>query len=91
MREHDFTLILTADPDEEAADRLYGVCDDGTLATIAGVPRMHFHRAGASLEAAIREVLAMVLISPDFLYLLEPRDSSTADEQRQPLTSHQLA
>ncbi len=60
MREHDFTLILTADPDEEAADRLYGVCDDGTLATVAGVPQMHFHRASASLEAAIRSAIANI-------------------------------
>ncbi|MCP3986088.1 MAG: hypothetical protein GY723_17025 [bacterium] len=60
MKEHDFTLILTADPDEEAADRLYGVCDDGTLATIAGVPQMHFHRAGASLEAAIRSAIESI-------------------------------
>ena len=57
MRKHDFTLILTADPDEEAADRLYGVCDDGTLATIAGVPQMHFQRADTSLEAAVRSAI----------------------------------
>ncbi len=60
VKEHDFTLILTADPDEEAADRLYGVCDDSTLTTIAGVPQMHFHRAGASLEAAIRSAIASI-------------------------------
>ncbi len=60
MREHDFTLILTADPDEEAADRLYGVCDDGTLATISGVPQMQFHRTGVSLEAAIRSAIASI-------------------------------
>ncbi len=60
MREHNFTLILTADPDEEAADRIYGVCDDGTLATISGVPQMHFHRASVSLEAAIRSAIASI-------------------------------
>ena len=38
MKEHEFTLILTTDPSEEEADRLYGCCDDGTLSTIAGVP-----------------------------------------------------
>ncbi len=60
MREHDFTLILNADPDEEAADRLYGVIDDGTLSTISGVPQVHFHREGTSLEAAIRSAIANI-------------------------------
>jgi hypothetical protein len=57
-KEHEFTLILTADPTEEEADRLYGLCNDGTLSTIAGVPQMHFHRSAASLEAAIRSAIA---------------------------------
>ncbi len=60
MREHNFTLILTADPDEEAADRLYGVIDDGTLSTISGVPQVHFHREETSLEAAIRSAIANI-------------------------------
>lgn len=60
MREHNFTLILTADPDEEAADRLYGAFDDGTLSTISGVPQVHFHREGTSLEAAIRSAIANI-------------------------------
>jgi len=60
MKEHDFTVILTADPDEEAADRLYGEIDDGTLSTIAGVPQIHFHREGNSLEAAIRSAIASI-------------------------------
>jgi hypothetical protein len=60
MREHDFTLILSADPDEEEADRLYGVIDDGTLSTISGVPQMRFHREGTSLEAAIRSAIANI-------------------------------
>ena len=60
MKEHEFTLILTADPDEEGADRLYSICNDGTLSTIAGVPRMHFHRLAPSLEAAIASAMAHV-------------------------------
>ncbi len=60
MKEHDFTLILTTDPDEETADRLCGVFDDGTLSTIAGVPQMHFHRAGTSLGTAIRSAIASI-------------------------------
>lgn len=42
MKEHRFTLILTADPNEEEADRLYGILNDGTLSTIAGVPQIRF-------------------------------------------------
>ena len=37
MMEHEFTLILTADPTDEQADKLYGVFNDGTISTIAGV------------------------------------------------------
>ena len=57
MKEHEFTLVLTADPEEEEADRLYGVLDDGTLSTIAGVPQITFHRQAASLEEAIRSAI----------------------------------
>jgi hypothetical protein len=60
MKEHEFTLILTTDPSEEEADRLYGCCDDGTLSTIAGVPQIHFHRAALSLEEAIRSAIGDV-------------------------------
>lgn len=57
MREHDFTLILTTEPDEDEADRIYGLVDDGTLSTIAGVPQLHFHREAPSLEEAIRSAI----------------------------------
>ena len=57
MKEHEFTLILTTDPSEEEADRLYGCCNDGTLSTIAGVPQIHFHRAALSLEDALRSAI----------------------------------
>ncbi len=60
MKEHNFTLILTTDPDEEAADCLYGTFDDGTLSTISGVPQVHFHREGSSLEAVIRSAIANI-------------------------------
>ena len=37
MKVHEFTLILTADPNQkEEADRLYNIFDDGTIATING-------------------------------------------------------
>ena len=60
MKEHQFTLILTADPNEEEADRLYGTFNDGTISTIAGVPQVHFHREANSLEEAIRSALGDV-------------------------------
>jgi hypothetical protein len=58
MQEHDFTLILTTEPDQEDADRIYGILDDGTLSTVCGVPQVHFHREATSLEAAIRSAIS---------------------------------
>jgi len=60
MKQHDFTLILTADPNEAEADELYGTFDDGTISTIAGVPQVHFHREAGSLEEAIRSAIGDV-------------------------------
>jgi hypothetical protein len=60
MKEHEFTLVLTADPSEEDADKLYGTFDDGTISTMAGVPQIHFHREAASLEDAIRSAIGDV-------------------------------
>ncbi|MBM3235855.1 hypothetical protein FJZ31_06105 [Candidatus Poribacteria bacterium] len=60
MKTHEFTLILTAEPNEEESDRLYGIFNDGTLATIGGVPQICFHREAPSLEAAIRSAMANV-------------------------------
>ncbi|MFT5524760.1 MAG: hypothetical protein ACI9HK_002722 [Pirellulaceae bacterium] len=41
-----------------------------------------------SLEFAMREVLAEVLVAPDFLFLVEPTDGKT---EKQPLSNHELA
>jgi hypothetical protein len=60
MKEHEFTLLLTADPTEAEADKLYGIFDDGTISTIAGVPQIHFHREAGSLEEAIRSAIGDV-------------------------------
>lgn len=60
MKMHEFTLILTADPNEEESDRLYSVFNDGTLVTMAGVPQIRFHREAPSLEDAIGSALAHV-------------------------------
>ena len=60
VKEHEFTLVLTADPGEDEADKLYGTFDDGTISTIAGVPQIHFHRRARSLEEAIRAAIGDV-------------------------------
>ena len=60
MKEHEFTLFLTADPDEQEADKLYGTFSDGTISTIVGVPQIHFHREADSLEEAIRSAVGDV-------------------------------
>ena len=60
MRVHEFTLILTADPNEEESDRLYSIFNDGTIVTMADVPQIHFHREAPSLEDAIGSALAHV-------------------------------
>ena len=60
MKAHEFTLILTADPNEEESDRLYSIVDDGTLATIASVSQIHFHREASWLEEAIGSALVSV-------------------------------
>ena len=60
MKEHEFTLVLTADPNDQEADKLYGTFDDGTISTIAGVPQIHFHREAVSLEEAIRSAIGDV-------------------------------
>jgi len=63
MKEHAFTLVLTADPNEDEADEMYGVFNDGTISTIAGVPRIRFHREAGSLEEAIRSAIGDVRLT----------------------------
>ncbi len=57
MKIHEFTLILAADPNEEEADQLHSIFDDGTITTVEGIPQIHFHREAFSLEAAIGSAL----------------------------------
>jgi hypothetical protein len=54
---YEFTLILTGDPSEEEADRLYGKFNDGTISTIVGVGQISFHRQANSLAQAIRSAI----------------------------------
>ncbi len=60
MKTHEFTLVLTADPNEDDADRMYAAFNDATISTIAGVPQIHFHREARSLEEAIRSAIGDV-------------------------------
>ena len=60
MKEHEFTLILTREPDESASDSLYGKIDGGTISTISGIPQIHFIRQAGSLEEAIRSAIVEV-------------------------------
>ena len=60
MRVHEFTLILTADSNDEESDRLYSIFDDGTIVTMVGVPQIHFHREAPSLEDAIASAVIHV-------------------------------
>ena len=60
MKEHEFTLILTSDPDEAGADALHAVLDSGTISTTNGVPQIHFLRTAKSLEEVIRAAIGEV-------------------------------
>ncbi len=60
MKTHEFTLILTTNPTEESADKLYGICNDGTLAVRSGIAQISFHRDAVSLEEALRSALTDV-------------------------------
>ena len=60
MKEHEFTLILTSDPDDSGADLLYGVIDGGTISTTNGVPQIHFQRQAKFLEEAILAAISEV-------------------------------
>ncbi len=54
MKVQKFTLIISPDPTEEEADKLYSIIDDGTLATIANIPQIHFHREAITMDSAIQ-------------------------------------
>jgi len=57
MKQHEFTLILNRDPDDDEADTLYGVFQDGSICTVNGVPLIDFHREAPTLEEAIRSAV----------------------------------
>ncbi len=80
MRVHEFTLILTADPNKEESARLYSIFSDGTLVTMAGVPQIHFHREAPSLEDAITSTVEHVgKAGFDVVHVeIEPRNIFTA-------------
>jgi hypothetical protein len=57
MRTHEFTLVLTESPSDAKAEKLYGICQDGTLAVRSGAGHIYFHRTADSLEAALNSAL----------------------------------
>jgi hypothetical protein len=57
VKTHEFTLVLSVSPTEDDAEKLYGICSDGTLAISAGVGHIRFHRDAASLEEALRSAV----------------------------------
>ena len=63
MKIHEFTLILTVDPNEEESNRLYEFFDDGTLVTNVDIPKICFHREAPSLEQAIGSALLNVKLA----------------------------
>ncbi len=89
MKVHEFTFILSSDPTEEEADGLYGIFDDGTIATLAGVPQIRFHRKGPSLEDAIGSALARVRNAGfDVVQVeIEPERVARGTREEQPLQS----
>ena len=60
MKIHEFTLIVMTAPNKKEVDRLYSILDDGTITTVAGVQRIHFHCPAPSLESAISSILMEV-------------------------------
>ena len=60
MKTHEFTLVLNEVPSEASAEKLYGICQDGTLAVRCGIGHIQFHRMARSLEAALQSAMADV-------------------------------
>lgn len=60
MREHEFMIVLSSEPNDDQADNLYAFFSDGTITTIAGISQIHFHREADSLETAIRSAIGDV-------------------------------
>jgi hypothetical protein len=60
MKQHEFTLILSSAPDDDAADQMYAVFNDGTISSMGGVASIAFHRESSSLEEAIRAAIGDV-------------------------------
>ena len=61
-REHDFALILGGidGHDEAAAEAIYGVCDDATLALQRGVVTLDFTRVAPTMHEAILSAIGDV-------------------------------
>lgn len=77
-KEHEFTLILTHDPSEDEADRLYGIFNDGTISTVAGIPQVHFHRQAGTLEEAIGSAIRDVRSAGFVIHRIEMEPDAVA-------------
>jgi hypothetical protein len=63
MKIYEFDIVLRdlAEIADDQADALYEAgCDDGTPVSRDGVAWLHFDRAAATLEAAIRSAVAQI-------------------------------
>ena len=60
MKTHEFTLVLTESPSDAKAEKLYSICQDGTLVVRCGAGHIHFHRTADTLEAALTSALGDV-------------------------------
>ncbi len=62
MYEHEFTLILAGDLEDEATlDALFEAgCDDATFGRVNGVDRAHFVRQAPSIDDAARSAIESV-------------------------------
>ena len=86
MKIHEFTLVLTVDPNEEESNRLYEAFDDGTLVTSVDVPKICFHREAPSLEKAIESAMVNVKLAGFDVHRVEIEPEVMAREIQLPQT-----
>lgn len=77
-----FTLILSAEPDDDQAERLYERCPDATLGVRAGVPYAAFDREAPSVPDAIRSAMQDLRVAAPSIHVLrvEPEELVSAAE-----------
>ncbi len=58
MQTYAFTLVLRTGPSDVKVEKLYGICQDGTVAIRCGTGHIHLHLVARSLEGALVSALA---------------------------------